>query len=314
MELKNFFWGEDLNKFNESISFPSLPTYLIKSEKKYKKIKIKFNRSNDNFKEELGKKSCYTINNILDNQNRSIDKELGHDFEEINKIMQLDKMKIKDISLPINDQKDESSKGKKEKHFGRKRKNSSEIGKHDKYSGDNLIRKCKGVILNSLYDLINNLINEQYKFKSEEDKRKKQLLKINQFQIINSDVDFNKKFINKKLKDIFSDNITMKYKKFNVEHNKILIESLLNEKDKEKKKFFTKLFNLTFLDCLNHFRGTKTIKELNDLEKYENICKKFEEDEDYLYSFKFFIENYEQIIGNKKARMKKNGKKEKINK
>lgn len=311
MELNDCFWGEDLSKFNESICFPSLPNYL-KNPEKYIKKKINIIKSRDKTEDKFEKKSCYSINNIniLDYQNGGIEKELGPDLEEINKIMQLDK--IKAAPLPMNLQNIEKPKGKKGMRFGRKRKNSFEIGKHDKYSGDNLIRKCKGIILNSLYDLINNLINRQYKFLSEEDKKKNQLLKINQFQITNSDVDFNKKFINKKLKDIFSDNITMKYKKYNVDHNKILIKSLLNEKDKEKKKYFNKLFNLTFLDCLNHFRGNKTIKELNDLEKYDDICKKFEEDEDYLYSFKFYIDNYEKIIGNKKSRMKKKGNKEKI--
>ena len=39
--------------------------------------------------------------------------------------------------------------------------------------------------------------------------------------------------------------------------------------------------------------------------KYEDACKNFEEDEDYLDSFKFYIENYEKIIESKKPRKKK---------
>ena len=65
---------------------------------------------------------------------------------------------------------------------------------------------------------------------------------------------------------------------------------------------------MTFLDCLEHFRGTKYIKELNNLIKYDDICKIFEDDEDYLYSFKFYIENYEKIIDKKRERKKKEKK------
>ena len=79
----------------------------------------------------------------------------------------------------------------------------------------------------------------------------------------------------------------------------------MNEKDEAKRILFRKIFNLTFLDSLNHFRGTKLIKELNGLKKYDEVCKKFEEDEDYLYSFKYYIDNYEKIMENKKWRKKK---------
>ena len=48
-----------------------------------------------------------------------------------------------------------------------------------------------------------------------------------------------------------------------------LIKSLLNEKDEKKKNIFMKIFELTFLECLEHFRGTKYIKELNNMTKYE---------------------------------------------
>ena len=229
-------------------------------------------------------------------------------LEDINKIMTFDK--DKDKNLIIEDKKIQKSKIR----FGRKKKNSSEIGKHNKYSGDNLIRKCKGIILHYLYILINNIIAENYKYDFNYNEKTKKLLKINQSQIINSDVDFNKDFLNKTLKDIFSENVTLRCSRYDIAHNKNLINSLLSEEDKDKQNLFKKIFNLTFLDCLKHFRGTKTIKELNNLVKYDEICKRFEEDEDYLYSFKFYIENYEKIMENKKSRSKKGKKGKKNNK
>ena len=63
------------------------------------------------------------------------------------------------------------------------------------------------------------------------------------------------------------------------------------------------------MDCLEHFIETNIINELNNLTKYEEICKSFEDDEDYLYSFKFYIENYEKITENKRERKKKSNNK-----
>ena len=90
-----------------------------------------------------------------------------------------------------------------------------------------------------------------------------------------------------------------------MDHNKKLIKSLLNDKDKQKRNLFEKIFNLTFLQCLRHFRGSEHIKELEKLTKYEDVCKSLEDDEDYLYTFKYYIENYEKIMEKKKSRNKK---------
>jgi hypothetical protein len=305
MKENDSFSEEDKSNINESIN---IPTFSIASTKKYKKRKI-INKKNDK-DDEYEELTCYKINNnnIEKINEPIIDQDLRMNLEDINKIMTFDK--DKDKNLIIEDKKIQKSKIR----FGRKKKNSSEIGKHNKYSGDNLIRKCKGIILHYLYVLINNIIAENYKYDFNYNEKTKKLLKINQSQIINSDVDFNKDFLNKTLKDIFSENVTLRCSRYDIAHNKNLINSLLSEEDKDKQNLFKKIFNLTFLDCLKHFRGTKTIKELNNLVKYDEICKRFEEDEDYLYSFKFYIENYEKIMENKKSRSKKGKKGKKINK
>ena len=305
MKENDSFSEEDKSNINESIN---IPTFSIASTKKYKKRKI-INKKNDK-DDEYEELTCYKINNnnIEKINEPIIDQDLGMNLDDINKIMTFDK--DKDKNLIIEDKKVQKSKIK----FGRKKKNSSEIGKHNKYSGDNLIRKCKGIILHYLYVLINNIIAENYKYDFNYNEKTKKLLKINQSQIINSDVDFNKDFLNKTLKDIFSENVTLRCSRYDIDHNKKLINNLLSEEDKDKQNLFKKIFNLTFLDCLKHFRGTKTIKELNNLVKYDEICKRFEEDEDYLYSFKFYIENYEKIMENKKSRSKKGKKGKKNNK
>ena len=302
MKENNSFSDEDKSKNNESIHFP---TFSVTNAKKYKKRKIKTNKKND--KEDFEEITCYKINNNnkFEKINEGQEQDLGNCFESIHKINYLGRDKEEDKN-GANKAEEKKGEGVKLKlKFGRKKKNSKETGKHNKYSGDNLIRKCKGVLLHYLYLLINHLIVENYKNDANYNEKTKKLLKINQFQIINSDVEYNKKFIFKKLKDIFSENVSLRCSRYNLDHNKKLIKSLLNDKDKQKRNLFEKIFNLTFLQCLRHFRGSEHIKELEKLTKYEDVCKSLEDDEDYLYTFKYYIENYEKIMEKKKSRNKK---------
>ena len=115
----------------------------------------------------------------------------------------------------------------------------------------------------------------------------------------------NKEFLNKKLKEIFSENISNKYIMYSKDHNKKLIQNLLNENDEEKRIKFNKLFNLTFLECLNHLIGKKYIEELEGFPSLENICKRFNEDQEYLNLLNYYIINFEEIIMRKRTRSSK---------
>jgi hypothetical protein len=311
MNENDSFVLNDKYYMNESINLPSL-SFFTTFKSKNKKINS-FNELNDKEIYDLSipikTKNNENINDTLEPQVTGPDIE----FTNQNILNNNKNQAIFRISLEKKEKKGKKEKKeKKEKkqlknliQYGRKKKNSSEEGKHNKYAGDNIIRKCKRILLHYLYVLINNIIDEKYKNGNFHKIKNKRLVKINQYQIINLDCQFNKDFLHKTLKDIFSENITTRCTKYNLDHNKNLINNLLNEEDNDKKELFTKIFNLTFLDCLEHFRGTKFIKELENLVKYEDICKKFEDDEDYLYSFKYYIENYEKIILNKNSRKKR---------
>ena len=209
------FTSEEKSNYIESINIPTFSFTTIK----YKKKKIRHNKKSDNGYEDL---SVLKINNNNENENQIRDNEDYSDIESFNKIMIFNKSCVLDENKKL---------GIK---CGRKKKNSSEVGNHNKYSGDNLIRKCKGIILHHIYLLINHLIDELYKDDKNYDKKQKRLLKINQCQIQNSNVKFNKEFLYKKLKDIFSEKVTSRCSTFNSDHNKILIEKLLNEENQEK--------------------------------------------------------------------------------
>ena len=85
----------------------------------------------------------------------------------------------------------------------------------------------------------------------------------------------------------------------------------INKKDEDKKNYFTKLFNLTFIECLKYF--TEDIvnnKELNGfprLSSIKNFIIKKHEDE-YINSLIYHFKHYEEIINNKKPRNNKKKK------
>ena len=287
---------------DEDKSLIEIPTFSAYSAKKRKRVKFKINKKSVKTDYE----ETEILNNNFYNISEAQEQFLGPDLDSI-RYMTFDKNAIDEVKKEEEKKKEEIKYEREEveeKQYGRIKNGSKRVGKHNKYSGDNLFRKCKGIILNSLFKLINKIITEQYG-NEECEKHNLKLLKINQSQIINSEVDFNKGFMRKRLSDIFSEGITQRFKRYNIDHNKNLIKYLLNEANEDKRKLFNTIFNLTFLDCLNHFRGTKIIKELDKLTKYEEVCKEFEEDEDYLCSFKYYIENYEKIMDIKKPRKKK---------
>ena len=183
--------------------------------------------------------------------------------------------------------------------LGRKKKTSNENRFHNKYSSDNIIRKCKVIIINVLSKYINDKIKNIYQ---NDRSNIKILMKMNQSQIINSTVKSNQSFLSKKLKDIFSENISSRFNKYPIDHNRKLINDLLNEKVKEKRKFFGNLFNLTFIDCIKHLRGDKNINCLEGLPNIDEICKGIKGDEDYKESLRTYMDNFEIIINNKKSR------------
>ena len=140
---------------------------------------------------------------------------------------------------------------KETKKFGRKRKSDEGLGEHNKYSDDNIIRKIKKAVLNNTMEYINEKISEIYSNICESSLKEKCLLKMKQGAYEKGRANYNKSFLNKSLKLIFSEEISTKYTKHSPQHNKNTIEMLINEEDDDNGCFFIKLFSLTFRDCLD---------------------------------------------------------------
>ncbi len=115
------------------------------------------------------------------------------------------------------------------------------------------------------------------------------------------------------MKEIFSGDISARFYNFPRNYNKIMIESLIEDINEERRQFFIKLFNTTFIDCLRYFREDKEalkIGELNGLKKISSIKEELimEHGTDYFEIFKNYLQNFEDIINNKRARKRKKKK------
>lgn len=195
------------------------------------------------------------------------------------------------------------------KKFIKKKKS---INYKNKYEKINLLRKIKIISLDLILKFINKKIAEVYNNNLEEGINTKVLLKINPQQIKNMCADYNKKLLNKTLREIFSADISKKFIRYPPSHNRDIIEKLLNEEDKEKKETFVFLFNKTYKECIQHLRDDIKVKGLEGLEEnYYNYINNqmidLEENEEgikYKNEFENMFKEFDKTFTNKKARKK----------
>ena len=200
----------------------------------------------------------------------------------------------------------------KKKKVGRKRKLDYED--NHKIANDNMIRKCKLLVINNCIEFLNFQIKKIYHNNIGEGILIKKILDINQIQKSDNKLESTKLFLNKKLSEIFSVDISSKYTSFLPDHNKILISRLLNEEDIEKREKFQKIFNLTFADCIQLFLGNNNkYIEFEGFPVLDEIKDELNEDNEYLEKIKNFLLNFEDIIKHKKPRKRNKKESSEIN-
>ena len=255
--------------------------YEININKKYDNI-FPFDQDLDD-SEDINEEEIYFIKNINIKENNIIN------FNNIDK---------KTI-IPSEKNIEENFINQKRKQ-GRKKKDSLEEGQHNKKTFDNILRRIKNSLLNSFRILLNSKIKNAYNFKKL--RKKWKLLKINPKHARNSNIEFNKVFIHKSLKEIFSEETTIK-NLCNRDHNKILIEQLLKEKNTEKRKIFEILFNLTFLDLMKYSVGERQdLIQLQGLSLSKKLLNEMAIDEEYSKLILDVLKNIENILENKLPR------------
>ena len=239
-------------------------------------------------------------NNILNNDELSlIDKSKEIKLKEV--------FVNKPDSFPSkNEPNENNNNSQKASLYGDKPRN-----KHTKFSDDNIRRKCKVLVLNYVKDFINEKITSIYKSNPNKGINNQKLLILNKNQVTNSKIRDNKDFMKKSLAEIFSDSINTRYNNSPENSNEILIKGLMNEQEEIKRIFFQRLFNLSFLECCEHFanknpneilKGMKTFEQMknNSLElKKKKIVKG---EDNYLDILEYYLNNYENILDGKKPR------------
>ena len=168
---------------------------------------------------------------------------------------------------------------KSPKKTGRKRKEFSERAVHTKFSEDNILRKIKVKFLHKFINYINRIIAAKYENKIRPLKHLKG--KISQ----NNGINFNKKLLFTKLKDILSLNeINGKYKLFEKFYNKKIIEKIYEENITE----LIEILETSFLDAFKIFRNFKDSTKMIGLEKLDIVAKEMtnkKNDEEYIKKF-----------------------------
>ena len=211
------------------------------------------------------------------------------------------------LFIDLNESFNQSSDEKKDKKLlGRKRKDESDDrAKHNRFADDNSRRKVKRIIISELHDFINEKIYEKYDGDIGEGMNKKKLMKLCQDQISNAKIQFNKDFLNKSLEEIFSQKLSGRITNYDEERNKEIITELKNEQNAEISDYFKGLFNLTFKTCLEYFRDDEVRNiYLEGLKKFSDLKEDFQEKEgkDYTEHIEAYIKKYEIILNNKKPR------------
>ena len=222
---------------------------------------------------------------------------------------------------------------------GRKKKGDTTKRVKNQYSSDNLVKKIKSVINNSLIFSLNNIINALYN----EDQIKQiltelNLVKKNTFKTITKVIkkidqkfyagkikkDENLALLRKKIKEYLSNIISKKNGDFPPDYNEKVIEKLLE--DKKNKDIFSFIFNLTLDNWIQIFTYKKDLQYFNinnqlseeklniienNLIKIDNIILKLNEfKKEYFHCFALIIYNIKEFFSKKERRERRERKKD----
>ena len=187
--------------------------------------------------------------NIPFNDGNNIPFEPNYLYTKINDTTDILKTKESGKELSNNSSKElffsdsgesKNDKTKDKTNCYRKRNRESEDikKKHNKYSDDSLRRNSKNLVIESLKDFMNELIRLSYHGNIGVGPLKKELKSLDKKKISNSNVIFNQNFLNKTIFEIFSEDISGKITNYQKNHNKLLINQLINEENENIKKLF----------------------------------------------------------------------------
>ena len=278
-EEEDYQKEEDYQNCNSYIEQKKFPFETLQPEDYERKNKTEIDKNQNKTK---------NIESFLEKKTKN--KDNLEEFNEKEKILKIKKKK------------------KKRNKKGRKKKFNMRHKKHNKFTPDNIARKIKTYVFEELLKYINSSIIENPNENSEGIiVRKPILLKINQETILDISKDKIIELLHSPLKEIFSRNISIKWiKNHAIDENKKTIENIFKDINQKRAK---EILNMTFLQCLEHLRGSHSYNELAGLEKqFKDIIialKDKGESDDYIKEFKDSINKFETDYENKISRKRK---------
>ena len=329
-ENKRFYYNNIKNSFNNNYKFNN----FFKKENYFSNKNINFNNS---FEKKLSPPFnigiCKTrkFNSLNDKKKELKNIKLDFNFLKENKIISND---IYNLSYNISNQSEKFLPNEditKTKNFlktikknkGRKAKNSKNDNSesmHTKFSSDNMMRKIKNKVIESSRLLANRIIKEE----SKNSCNIKFNLIIREFRKIQGsfsqelNIKFNCWFYQRKIKDIFSMEISNKYstieKKSNIELVNFIF-SPLNEKNFIKTKVllntpFHQYYHDIFLNENKNWKAYYGIHENDQKYQIDYMIKNIKEEEreinndnlKYIKDINYLAHHYEQYFLQKKPR------------
>ena len=311
-------------------------SFINNKDKSYSSI-ISFSRNNyqnktqNYFSFQSSKKDINSNNSIYSNKKR----KRSPNFFDKNQNMTKDNISFSkinnqfinkfDFSLKENNNKKKNLfNTRKNNNYGRKKKDSGEIGKHKDSAPDNMRQKVKTLT----FKLINQIINEELKkinIKDLENINPVKLFQINNEQTSNKTQKYNLELLNKSIRSIFSVPISGKSNN-KKNHNEELINKIYeinrdrNLENQKKTNKIIKFLNMKlkdFFDYVSIIMDNKNLEDKIDCkdDDIEGIIKKFvlkleeefskeKNNEDYNKKLKEKIKNFPSVISNMKVRKK----------
>ena len=303
-DIFNCFYKDEHNEFMEfggydfgvsqSYSNPfmnNIYSYSENNENKHQNLDIE---EQEEEKPLISNKTSRFTEIILEKEETKIAKEAIFKIEKVTK------------EIKILKQKRNRSKNKRNN-------NNNGEKKHTKYAFDNIASKIRTSLFKGILVVLNkSLEDDQYitreekVFTSQSVGRIETRMRDKNFYKINISeygyrVQGNLDLLKMPLRQILYQDCSEKYKNYQ-NNNKKLLNEISNNNTFNKTN---KILDMTFLQCLEHYRGTKKYDVLEGLEnEYQSLLKEFQrkgEEKEYIEKFKTYLNDFEKIFQSKKS-------------
>ena len=250
-------------------------------------------------------------NIILSNNNDNSDEDTIEDdnlyfhknFEKINEeeeIIPSQKLEEKIFNII----KLSKKRGRRSNSYKEKHKDVKYV--HDKTSNDNITRKIKIRLTNSLLDFVNKVYTKKYKELHKDSKEiqnsKKWLYDISEKSKTTISRDENLNWLDMTVKDYLSSDVSTKNKNYEIGHNAKEIKKVCDE---GKMVELIEILNMKIREVLNHYVTNGIVRlDVSLVTLRIDFNKEYENDEKYFLQIKEVANNFETNFLKKKTRRK----------